>query len=159
MKKIEIFLGLIRIALGAIFLWAFLDKLFGLGFATTADKSWLAGGSPTYGFLKMGTKGPFAFIYQAMAGNVFVDWLFMIGLLLIGLALIFSVMVNLGCYGGALMVFLMWSAALPPTNHPVLDEHIIFGLTLILLSLMNAGDFIGFGKSWKKIVGKNKWLR
>ena len=32
----------IRIAMGFIFLWAFLDKVFGLGFATTSDKSWLA---------------------------------------------------------------------------------------------------------------------
>jgi thiosulfate dehydrogenase [quinone] large subunit len=40
----------IRLALGWIFLWAFLDKTFGLGHETIAAKSWLNGGSPTKGF-------------------------------------------------------------------------------------------------------------
>jgi len=38
-----------RILLGIIFLWAFVDKLFGLGFATSSAKSWLGGASPTSG--------------------------------------------------------------------------------------------------------------
>ena len=42
-KKQEYILGLLRISIGLIFLWAFFDKLFGLGFATSFDKSWLAG--------------------------------------------------------------------------------------------------------------------
>jgi thiosulfate dehydrogenase [quinone] large subunit len=36
----------IRLALGWVFLWAFLDKLFGLGHETAPAKSWLSGGSP-----------------------------------------------------------------------------------------------------------------
>ena len=50
----------IRLALGWIFLWAFLDKAFGLGHDTTAAKSWVNGGSPTKGFLGSATTGPFA---------------------------------------------------------------------------------------------------
>ena len=75
--------GVLRLLLGWTFLWAFVDKLFGLGFNTVADKSWLDGVSPTFGFLKFGTKGPFASLYQSLAGNPVVDWLFMMGLLLI----------------------------------------------------------------------------
>ena len=40
-------LALSRILLGFVFLWAFLDKTFGLGFATAAEKAWVAGGSPS----------------------------------------------------------------------------------------------------------------
>ena len=36
---------------GFIFLWAFLDKSFGLGYATPSDNAWIHGGSPTTGFL------------------------------------------------------------------------------------------------------------
>ena len=67
-----IFWGLLRIAMGWIFLWAFLDKCFGLGFATGRDPetgaidfgsadAWINGGSPTEGFLSFGlhTKEPF----------------------------------------------------------------------------------------------------
>jgi thiosulfate dehydrogenase [quinone] large subunit len=39
---------------GTQFLWAFLDKTFGLGFATESGKGWLDGGSHTEGFLTFG---------------------------------------------------------------------------------------------------------
>ena len=51
---------LLRLSMGWLFLWGFLDKTFGLNFATTPEDAWLAGGSPTYGFLSYATKGPFA---------------------------------------------------------------------------------------------------
>ena len=37
----------LRIVLGFTFLWAFVDKLFGLGYATPSERSWINGGSPT----------------------------------------------------------------------------------------------------------------
>ncbi len=78
-KKKECILSLLRIGLGWIFLWGFIDKLFGLGFATKAEDAWLLGGSPTFGFLNFGTKGPFMELYKSLAGNAVVDWLFMLG--------------------------------------------------------------------------------
>jgi thiosulfate dehydrogenase (quinone) large subunit len=45
----------VRVVLGAIFFWAFLDKLLGLGYATKASSAWINGGSPTRGFLTFGT--------------------------------------------------------------------------------------------------------
>nr|WP_245530223.1 hypothetical protein [Brachybacterium faecium] len=44
-------LGIARLMVGFTFLWAFLDKTFGLNFSTPAEGSWLNGGSPTAGFL------------------------------------------------------------------------------------------------------------
>ena len=38
-----------RLSLGWVFLWAFLDKVFGWGRATAAGKGWIDGGSPTAG--------------------------------------------------------------------------------------------------------------
>ncbi len=52
--------AVLRLGMGWTFSWAFIDKVFGLGFATKAAGAWLNGGSPTFGFLKFGTKGPFA---------------------------------------------------------------------------------------------------
>lgn len=43
-----------RLALGWIFLWAFIDKMFGLGMATESKNAWINGGSPTKGFLTFG---------------------------------------------------------------------------------------------------------
>ena len=136
-KNTEISWVALRITLGLILLWAFVDKLFGLGFATASDKSWLMGTSPTAGFLGFATKGPLAPLYHAMAGSLVVDWLFMLGLLLIGLSLVVGVGVRIAGYSGALLMFLMWTAVLPPEHHPFLDEHIVYGIILLTLAMSN----------------------
>ena len=66
------FLAGLRIVLGFTFLWPFMDKLFGLGYMTPSAKAWIHGGSPTTGFLK-GVEGPFAGVFNAMAGSPVAD--------------------------------------------------------------------------------------
>lgn len=150
---------MLRLAMGWTFLWAFLDKCFGLGLTTVAEKSWLHGGSPTVGFLS-GVKGPFAGIYNSMAGNPVVDWLFMLGLLLIGLALIFGVGMKVAAYSGSLLMILMWSASLPIKGNPFLDDHLIYLLVLLSLAFVRAGQTWGLGKWWAntQVVKKHGWL-
>ena len=152
--------ALLRFTLGFIFLWAFFDKLFGLGFATSPDKSWLAGASPTFGFLKMGTHGPLVSFYQSIAGNIIVDWLFMAGLLLIGSSLVLGMGLKVAGYSGTLLMLLMWSAAIPPKNNPILDEHIIYILVLLLLANVKSGYTWGLGKWWSNtaLVKRYKFL-
>src|SRR3989344_912887 len=143
--------ALLRIALGWVFLWAFLDKLFGLGFATAKDKSWLAGGSPTAGFLKGAVTGPFADFYHSLSGSPIVDWLFMLGLLGLGLALVFGAAMRLAAWGGFVLMGLMYLALLWPANNPVIDEHIIYALALLGLYSVDAGKTWGVGKWWEKL--------
>jgi hypothetical protein len=84
-----VFWGLSRIALGWVFLRAFLDKAFALGFATgrlenggidffAKGGAWLNGGQPIAGFLEFGTKGPFKDFYAGLAGQTWVDWVYML---------------------------------------------------------------------------------
>ena len=124
----------LRLAIGFIFLWAFVDKVFGLGFATTSKNAWMNGGSPTTGFLLNGTHGPLATFFQGLAGVAIVDWLFMAGLLFVGLTLILNKYVFWGAVTGSLMLFLMYIAAFPPSNNPLIDEHIIYILVLALIT-------------------------
>ena len=160
LTKVSLLNALLRITLGLIFFWAFIDKVFGLGFATTTDKSWLKGASPTIGFLKFGTKGPFVEIFQAMAGNPLVDWLFMLGLLFIGLALIFGVGVRIASVSGVILMLLMWLAVLPKQNHPFSDEHIVYALTLLIFTCTHPGRYLGIGNRWSEtaLVQKHPWL-
>lgn len=158
-KKIEDYLlVLLRLGMGWIFLWAFFDKVFGLGFATEAGKGWIKGVSPTYGFLNFAVKGPFAGLYKSMAGSVFVDWLFMIGLLLIGLSLLLGVGQKIAGYSGALMMFLMWTTVLLPEHNPFLDDHIIYGLVLILLAHVKTKFSLGDWWRKTKLVKKYGFL-
>jgi len=120
--------------MGLIFLWAFVDKLVGLGFATTSENSWLNGGSPTSGYLSNATHGPLTEFFKSLSGLVVVDWLFMAGLLFVGLTLVFNRYVMWGAVAGSIMLFLMWISAFPPANNPLLDDHIVYILVLFLLA-------------------------
>lgn len=163
----------LRVVMGTIFLWAFLDKLFGLGFATCrsaetgmiqnlCEKAWLSGGSPTSGFLMNGTQGPFGGIFESMAGNPIVDWLFMLGLLGIGIALILGIAMKVAGYSGALLMLFMYLATLFPSNHPLFDEHIVYGLLLLGFAQGEiATKCCSISKWWAQtgLVKKYKWLQ
>ena len=146
-------IGILRVLMGWMFLWAFVDKLLGLGFATCRDtvtqtvtymcsSAWLKGGSPTTGFLKFAVKGPFTDYFHSLIGNPMIDWLFMIGLVSIGLTLLFGVLVRLGSLAGVIMMLLMYAAgSIWPTNNPFLDDHIIYAVLLIGISQNYPGWF------------------
>jgi thiosulfate dehydrogenase [quinone] large subunit len=155
----EVF-GLLRIVVGFTFLWAFLDKLFGFGYATPSARSWLNGGSPTKGFLANSATGPFESFYKDIAGAGWADWLFMIGLAGLGIALMLGIGMRVAAVSGALLYLMMWSVVLPPVTNPVVDDHIIGALLVIGLALMHAGDTFGLGRWWKSqpVVRQNPWL-
>lgn len=153
--------AVLRIAFGLTFLWAFFDKLFGFGYATGSGKGWIDGGDPTAGFLGKGTSGPFADFYQSLVGDFWVTPLFMVGLVAIGAALTFGVGMRIAAASGALLYLLMWSAHLPPENNPVLDDHILGAITMVVLALVAAGNTWGFGRIWSSLemVRRHTWLR
>ena len=139
----------LRFSMAFIMLWAFFDKLLGLNFSTPPDKSWLHGVSPTYGFLKFGVQNQF---FQKFAGSGLVDWLFMMGLLLIGLALLLGIGVRIAGISGALMMFLMWASLFPPKNNPIIDEHIIYIIIFIGLTMIPVGNVMGLGDWWSHTI-------
>ena len=141
----------LRLGLGWVFLWAFLDKLFGWGFATPAENAWINGGSPTRGFLGNAVSGPFADVYRSFAGAAWADWLFMLGLAAIGTALILGIGLRVAAAAGGLLLVLMWTAVLPPETNPFLDDHLIYAGVLALLALTAAGDTLGLGRVWARL--------
>jgi thiosulfate dehydrogenase [quinone] large subunit len=151
----------IRLALGWVFLWAFLDKTFGLGYATAEKAAWINGGHPTQGFLKFGATGPFKDFYNGIAGAAWADWLFMAGLLGIGLALTLGIGLRIAAATGALLYVLMWTVVLPPENNPFMDDHLINAAVLVGLALLAAGNTLGLGKWWANtpLVQKAPWLK
>jgi thiosulfate dehydrogenase [quinone] large subunit len=161
----------LRILFGLTFLWAFFDKLFALGFATgLADNgsrdyfgpaAWIHGGSPTLGFLKFGADGPLQGFYNSIAGAGWADWLFMLGLLGIGLALTFGFTIRIATVAAGVLYLMMWSVVLPPANNPLLDDHILGLATMVVLGLTLAGDTWGVGARWARttLVRRYPFLR
>jgi thiosulfate dehydrogenase [quinone] large subunit len=166
------FAAVVRIFMSLVFLWAFLDKTFGLGYATPGERAWLNGGSPTKGFLGNIDHGPLATMFRDWAGTWWADWLFMLGLAGIGLALLLGIGLRIAAISGTLMMLLMWAAEWPldrftdtgePTmsTNPILDYHLLYALVLIGLAFIAAGNTWGLGKTWTNLnlVKKNSWLR
>jgi len=139
-----------RISIGFIFLWAFFDKLFGWGKATPSAGAWINGGSPTAGFLK-GVQGPFADTFHSIAGATWADWLFMVGLLGVGLALTLGIGMRIAAASGSVLLALMWLASLPLKTNPFMDDHLIYGMVIVGLALIHAGETFGLGKVWAKL--------
>jgi thiosulfate dehydrogenase [quinone] large subunit len=151
--------GLTRISMGFMFLWAFFDKLLGLGRATPIERAWISGGSPTAGFLS-NTKGTYADFFHSLAGVSWVDPLFMAGLFFIGAALFLGIGMRIASITGAILLVLMYTAELPLPNNPLVDEHIIYALVLFGLAGVEAGRFYGLGNWWSntKLVRKLRIL-
>ena len=162
----------LRLLTGFVFLWAFLDKTFGLGYATASGKGWVDGGSPTKGFLSSVAAGPMESTFHEWAGAGWANWLFMLGLLGVGVALVSGVALRLAAVAGTAMMALMWLAEWPPAKHlsdgtvsmssnPFVDYHLIYAVVLIALAVAGAGVTWGLGKVWAElpIVRDHTWLR
>jgi len=162
-------MAVLRIATGLLFLWAFADKTFGWGYATSSANAWINGGSPTRGFLSGVDVGPFAGTLRSWAGEPWADWLFMLGLLGIGAAVLLGIGLRLSAAAGTAMVLLMWAAEWPldrfteageatRSSNPIIDYHIIFAIVLIALAAVYAGNTWGLGRRWAHLVQHNPWL-
>lgn len=165
-------MAVLRIIMGLTFLWAFLDKTFGLGYSTSSAQAWINGGSPTKGFLAHVYVGPMQDVLRSWAGTGWADWLFMLGLLGIGLALLFGAGMRLAAVAGTILLAFMWIAEWPLARHtasgaatsstnPLIDYHVVYIAVLIALALFAAGETWGFGKLWAKLdfVRRYPWLR
>nr|KEP24166.1 hypothetical protein DA06_22365 [Georgenia sp. SUBG003] len=148
-----------RIIIGWTFLWAFIDKLFGLGYMTPAERAWINGGTPAQGFIN-GIESPFAGFFQLFA-NPFGDALFMAGLLGIGVAMVAGAGLKIAAVTGSLLLFFMYLAELPLAiggTNPITDSHWIEAMLLIISAVTLSGDTWGLGRWWARKVG-NSWLR
>lgn len=159
--------AVLRIAFGLTFLWAFVDKTLALGFSTGVDPAghtdrfgpaaWIHGGSPTAGFLRFGADGPFDGFYHSIAGAAWADWLFMLGLLGIGLALTLGFALRAAACAGVVLYLMMWSVVLPPTTNPLIDDHILGAISLVLLALLDAGSTWGLTSRFAKLAAVRRF--
>ncbi|GGP94183.1 DoxX family membrane protein [Streptomyces melanogenes] len=162
----------LRLVTAFTFLWAFFDKTFGWSYATQSGKGWIDGGSPTKGFLSHVAAGPMESTFHSWAGDTWADWLFMLGLLGIGIALATGVALRLAAVAGTALMALMWAAEWPPARHlsdgtlsassnPLIDYHVVYAAVLITLAVAGAGRTWGLGTLWERLpfVGRNHWLK
>jgi len=155
--------GLLRIAMGWTFLWAFLDKAFALGFSTGRSldtgaidffgkAAWIHGGSPTDGALTFALRGPFESLYRGLIGQTWIEWVYMASMLLIGTALILGIGTRVAALGGIAWMGIFYTAtAMWPDNNPFLDEHLVYIIVLAGIVYVGAGQFAGLQRYWERL--------
>ncbi|AVT31222.1 MULTISPECIES: DoxX family membrane protein [unclassified Plantactinospora] len=164
-------LAVLRVSTGFVFLWAFLDKTFGLGYSTPGERAWINGGSPTEGFLSHVSVGPFESVAHSIAGAWWANWLFMLGMLAVGVALIAGIGLRVAAASGALIMVLMWFAEFPLAQHnsageptgstnPFMDYHLVYAVVLVVLAATYAGHTWGLGRMWARLpfVQRHRWM-
>ena len=132
----------------------------------------MSGGSPTNGFLGHVAVGPFESLFHSWAGTAWADLAFMAGLAAVGVAVILGVALRVSAIAGGTMMLLMWIAEWPlarftsageaaGSSNPLIDYHIIYALTLVVLALLAAGNTWGLGRRWAAmpVVRDHRWLR
>lgn len=106
--------------------------------------------------------GPFTSMSHHLAGQGWADWLFMLGLLGIGLALMLGIGLRIAAVAGVVLVALMWAAVWPLAQHasdgsltgstnPFVDEHVMDALALIVAGVVGTGSRLGLGALWAKL--------
>ena len=108
-------------------------------------------GIPTFGFLNFATEGKVFHEFFAGLSSPVADWLFMTGLLGIGLALTLGIGMRIAAASGALMLTLMWAAELRLENNPFMDDHIVYAIVLVALATFGAGRTWGLGRIWERL--------
>ena len=125
---------LLRIFMGWYFLYAGWSKV--VTYFTPA-KDWTA-----TGFL-MGVEGPFKPFFASMVNSPIIDYLNAYGLLLIGVAVMFGLLVRFASLWGAVLMFLYWMADFPPEHGFIIDDHLILMWCFIVFATVDAGRTLG----------------
>lgn len=149
-EKGEIILSILRIALGWLFMWPFFDKLFGLGFRTPAGGAVIDGVSPS-SYVVYQTGGVFGDLFNSLAGNAFIDVLFMFALIAIGISLIFGIASKLGTLGASLFFITMYLIQVPPLDNPLIDYHIICLLAILAVYFLGGFRKLSLYEKWTSL--------
>lgn len=114
------------------------------------------------GFLSSVAAGPMTTAFHHMAGQAWADWLFMMALLGIGVALMLGIGLRVAAVAGVALVGLMRLAVFPPAQHltggapsgsvnPFVDEHVLDALALIAVAVLGTGSRLGLGWLWARL--------
>lgn len=141
-KRTRVVLFLTRISLGGIFFYAGITKVF--------NPEWSSAG-----YLSSAKTFPGFYNWLALSTNIgWVNFLNEWGLTLIGAALILGIFTRYAAYAGVLIMALYY---FPILSFPyvgdhsfIVDDHVVYALTLLLLAFLGAGKYWGLDTFRKK---------
>ena len=144
----RICLAVFRILLGWYMLWAFFDKMFGLGFKTPAGSGFIDGGSPS-SFVVFVADGFLKDFYDSLAGNTIIDIILLMALLVLGVTLILGITSKLTTIGTSLFLLIMFSLHIPPEDNPIIDHRLIMIAAMIATYYLGGFEKFSLYERWK----------
>lgn len=148
-EKGQYALSVFRILIGWLFIWSFLDKMFGLGFKTPAGSGWIDGVSPS-SYVGFVTKGVFSDLFNSVAGNMFVDILLMAGLLILGTTILLGIGTKLTTVFTIMFFLVMYSLCIPPEDNPLIDYRIILAVGMLVIYFLGGYEKFSLYDKWKE---------
>lgn len=146
-------LAIVRIMIGLMFIWAFFDKLIGLGGPTPHGCGFIDGFSPTHDYLCY-CNGWFSGLFNWLAQfSSFCDVLLMVGFLGCGICFILGFAKKISVVAFTVMLVLFWLAMLPMKEMPLIDYHSIYIFAMIAVYFGNGFERWGIEDYWA-----NTWL-
>ena len=139
-----------RILIGWMFLWAFLDKMFGLGYETPAGQGVIDGGSPS-SYVEYMTSGLFEGLFKAIAGNGFIDFLLMAGLLILGITITLGIFTKITTISSIAFFLTMFCIVVPPADNPLIDYHVVYLVFMIAVYYLGGYDRLSLFPKWKEL--------
>ena len=146
------FIGLARIVIGVIFLWAGLEKVLGSGPEGFSAAGFLAhgtGGSLGWPFVAAGTEGPFnptVDLWVGLSNNEsamsIINILVPYGQIGIGVSLILGLLTRFGAAMGTLMMIFFFFAAWD-FEFGIVNQHLTYAVVTFGLAVIGAGNFYG----------------
>ncbi len=166
----QLYLAIVRVAVGVIFLWAGLEKAIGAGLGT-----WNADGFFQFGTL--GTLGwPFVSgdidpktvfnpthdFWVGLAGtgaSSFIAYLVPLGQIGIGVSLILGLFTRFGAAMGTLMMLFFFVAAWD-FEFGIVNQHLTYAFVTFLLGYLGSGNFYGLDATMGQSVGPGlrRWV-
>ena len=144
----EYMLACFRILVGWLFLWPFFDKIFGLGFQTPKGQGWIDGVSPSSQVMYV-ADGVFEDFYNAIAGNLLIDILFLMALLIIGITLIIGIASKLTTLFSIMFLVVMYTLCIPPVDNPIIDYHLVLCTGLLAAYFLGGYGKLSLYDKWK----------
>lgn len=81
-----------------------------------------------------------------------VDWVYMLSMLLIGLGLVLGIGTRFAAMDGIAWMAIFYGATeIWPEFNPAVDQHVVLAIVLIGVILANAGRYGGLGKAWQRL--------
>jgi thiosulfate dehydrogenase [quinone] large subunit len=170
-RRHQLYVAIVRIGVGIIFLWAGLEKVLGSG----------PDGFSAAGFLKFGTAGTLGWPFvtgEVAQGTVFnpthdfwaglagndaamsvINFLVPFGQIGIGVSLILGLFTRFGAAMGTLMMLFFFLAAWD-FEFGIVNQHLTYALVTFLLGYLGSGNYYGLDATFGQNVGPGlrRWI-